>query len=836
MVNYLTINREGHKVATPITDRDQYFDIRNSATNKENFLKARSGDANAKRKLVQFNYNDQLTNGLLAGCNTASSTFCHDIDCHDEKKCKATAQSILLHKEELQLLELTVSPNWGLHAVCRRQMGRTILENQIRFSMITKTEMDCNAHDQQRILFTGPADEQTLLFLDNSIFDEPLTVEQGKDEYLRLKEREERGEEELPANYVKGEKHYCPWEQASAVVAPPSLPSNTAESSSKEEAQPGSELPLVFDHPVADYINSMLPDGAPKGQRHKTMLKLASDLLILFDNNDVHTRETLKQISWVADVVKERGERELTDVVDSSRKRLKKREEESFYAVSPSKDMRRAIETVTGRKYIALMAETHQQALGNGTSLQQNDILTTLEKFGKMITALSPYFPMLKLLCHNMKRKHYIAATLAGGAFMMTLMTRCWYRFWPSPGKKSRLNSLLYLIGRSGSGKHFVVDLYQILMLPVALSDAAQVAGLNKWNAEKEKNSGSAKNSTSRPSGIYRRLPPETSAAALREAQYNAHEVVDGEDTYLHVSIFDSELDNTLRQMKKGYMDQLFTLWLKSFHGEMHGSYLKTSSAPIGEYPVLLNCVYTGTEDAMRRLNTESNFVNGLDFRMTAVPVGDTNYEMMNSHDHTQEDDLRNQQLSQWATNLDKTKGEIPCKAISDALREWTHRRMDDAKEEDSKALEDLVKRPCWHAINFALPFIVSRHWDQMVQDEDGYWKCGPGFATDRYDLKLAMLFANAQLAFQKHFFMNIGETYYDSMEMKNASNTNHQQRSMLAFKRLPEVFTTQDVDKCFEYNGNKNSINSKIKRMRDDGLIRKIRSGEDKGKFRKLL
>ena len=635
---------------------------------------------------------------------------------------------------------------------------------------------------------------------------------------------------------MKGEKHYCPWEQASAVVAPPSLPSNTAESSSKEEAQPGSELPLVFDHPVADYINSMLPDGAPKGQRHKTMLKLASDLLILFDNNDVHTRETLKQISWVADVVKERGERELTDVVDSSRKRLKKREEESFYAVSPSKDMRRAIETVTGRKYIALMAETHQQALGNGTSLQQNDILTTLEKFGKMITALSPYFPMLKLLCHNMKRKHYIAATLAGGAFMMTLMTRCWYRFWPSPGKKSRLNSLLYLIGRSGSGKHFVVDLYQILMLPVALSDAAQVAGLNKWNAEKEKNSGSAKNSTSRPSGIYRRLPPETSAAALREAQYNAHEVVDGEDTYLHVSIFDSELDNTLRQMKKGYMDQLFTLWLKSFHGEMHGSYLKTSSAPIGEYPVLLNCVYTGTEDAMRRLNTESNFVNGLDFRMTAVPVGDTNYEMMNSHDHTQEDDLRNQQLSQWATNLDKTKGEIPCKAISDALREWTHRRMDDAKEEDSKALEDLVKRPCWHAINFALPFIVSRHWDQMVQDEDGYWKCGPGFATDRYDLKLAMLFANAQLAFQKHFFMNIGETYYDSMEMKNASNTNHQQRSMLAFKRLPEVFTTQDVDKCFEYNGNKNSINSKIKRMRDDGLIRKIRSGEDKGKFRKLL
>ena len=837
MVNLIQIDEGGHKVGRPILNRDEYFRIRNSAANKENFLKARSGDDNAKRKLVQFTYNDQLPDGILAGCCTAASTFAIDIDCHDREECLQLAQKILQLKEQLDLLELSASPKWGLHAVCLRLLGMTILENQIRFSLLTKTEMDCNAHDQQRVMFTGPADEETLLYLDDRIFDEPLSVEQGKEEYLRMKEREERGEEELPANYVKGEKHYRPWEQPCAGASVPQPSSAPDESSSQEsaQAQAGTPLPLVFDHPVMDYINTMLPNGAPKGQRHNTMLKLASDLLILFDNNDVHTRETLKQLPWVADVVKERGERELIDVVESSKKRIKKREEESFYAVSPSKNMRRAIETVAGRKYSTLMAETRQQALGNRNALQQDDILTILDKFGKMIAMLFPYFPVFRLLCQNMKRKHYIAAILTGGAFMMTLMTRCWYRFWPSPSKKSRINSLLFLIGRSGSGKRFVVDFYEILMQPVALSDASQVSDLNKWNAEKEKNSGSAKNSSSRPTGIYRRLPPETSAAALREAQYNAHEVIDGEDTYLHVSIFDSELDNTLRQMKKGYMDQLFTLWLKSFHGEMHGSYLKTSSAPIGEYPVLLNCVYTGTEDAMRRLNIESNFVNGLDFRMTATPMGDTNYEMMTSHEHTQEDDLRDQQLRQWATNLDKTKGEIPCKAISDALREWTHRRMDDAKEEDSKALEDLVKRPCWHAINFALPFIVTRHWDQMVQDEEGYWKCGPGFATDKYDLKLALLLANAQLTFQKYFFLNVGETYYDNMEMKNASSTNHQMRSMLAFMRLPKVFTAQDVDEAFGYNANRNSINSKIQRLRKDGLIKKIRSGEDKGKYRKL-
>ena len=40
----------------------------------------------------------------------------------------------------------------------------------------------------------------------------------------------------------------------------------------------------VFSHPVVDYINTLLPNGAPEGSRHKWLLKLAGDLLILCDN------------------------------------------------------------------------------------------------------------------------------------------------------------------------------------------------------------------------------------------------------------------------------------------------------------------------------------------------------------------------------------------------------------------------------------------------------------------------------------------------------------------------------------------------------------------------
>ena len=593
-------------------------------------------------------------------------------------------------------------------------------------------------------------------------------------------------------------------------------------------------LPKVYNNPVADYIGALLPNGVPEGSRHKMALKLATDLIILRDDNEEHVRADLLSIQWVQDVVKERGMKEIDDILATAKKRLKKREEENLNDPQPSREMRRAIEQVCHRKYAELVSEAHQQALGGMLPGRQTEVVTLLERIGKEIERLFPYFPLLKLLCHRQKRKHYIAALLVGGAFMMTLMTRCWYRFWPAPGRKCRLNSLLALIGRMGSGKHIAVDLYKILMEPIEKADAAQVTALNRWNEEREQNSGANKNKSPRPNGSYRRLPPETSAAGAREAECNAHETVDGEDMSLHVSIFDSELDNTLRQMKKSYMEAMFTLWLKCFHNEPHGSFLKTSSAKVGEYDVHFNGVYTGTDDALNKLATEANFVNGLLSRFTVVPMGDSNFEMMEAREYDDTDAKRDEELKEYAYRLDRTKGEIPCKDISEALHDWTARRMADAKENDSLAEEDIIKRPCWHGINYALPFIVARHWDKLVE-EDGQWKCGTDFKTDRHDRQLALLITQAQLAFQEHFFKAMGEKYYDNRQAAQASSVQHQQKTLLAYRRLSEVFTSDDVDKAYGYNGVKGSICSRLKRLQDDGLAQKIRTGADKGKYRKL-
>jgi len=589
----------------------------------------------------------------------------------------------------------------------------------------------------------------------------------------------------------------------------------------------------IFGHNVLDFINTIYPEGAPVGSRHKATLKLASDLMILLDGDEALVKHVLLQISWVQDVIKERGEKEIDDIIDSAKKLLKKRESESLTDLRPSREMQTAIKQVVKREYTKLVAEARAKQTGCKAA-GCDDIVVTLDRIGRRVEKFFKYYPLLKLMCHGLQRKHYIASLFVGGAFCMNLMTRMWYSFWSAPGKRCRMNHLLELIGRQGSGKRFAVTLYEILMEPVKKADQVQIDALNRWKEERSQKNGAAQNKTPEPKGIYRCLPSEASAAAVRDAEVNAKEIIDGEEMYLHISQFDSELQNTLSQLQKSYFSALYTLWLKGFHNEPNGALLKSATSIVGEWPVHYNVVYTGTKHALDKQVNVSNYATGLNGRITAVPMGDSNFEMMENRDYTEADRQRDAELKEWAYKLDNTKGEIPCKDISDALHKWTARRMEDARENQSLADEDLLKRPCWHGINYALPFIVSRHWDKMVED-DGRWKCGAGFKTDKTDKELALLICNAQYTFQQHFFGAIAEQHYENVQTAEAANHRMQQRTMLAYYRLPNPFTSEDVKREYGYDSI-GSVCSRLKHLCDDGMAQRIRTGEHKGMYQKLL
>ena len=214
-------NGEGRskKLALLVKDRQELLALRNSKTNLSLLSKARQGDAEAKGKLLQLAYNIGHVDGLLAGCKSIGSFFFHDVDCYGEKdKAEEIKEMVLRKKDEIGLMMLERSVNGGWHLVCRRERGRTILENQVRVANVLRIEMDTNTKDLQRVCYSTSGAEEDLVYLDDEIFTEPMSKEECEKEYEMLKERERKKLEEVPKGAKKANKHYRPWEDDERTV------------------------------------------------------------------------------------------------------------------------------------------------------------------------------------------------------------------------------------------------------------------------------------------------------------------------------------------------------------------------------------------------------------------------------------------------------------------------------------------------------------------------------------------------------------------------------------------------------------------------------------------
>ena len=206
---YLIKVENGHKVARSITSEEEYRKIRGSYEQKANLRLAREGNDGAKRRLVQFNYSGHYPQGVVMGTKLPSRAFGFDLD--DKQDFEKAAKLMLQEPEKYGLLMLERSARQGGHAVCKREMGKTILENQVRIAKMMECEMDTSAHDINRVYFTTSADAGDLLYLSPELFkddyDEVVVAAEGK----VLEEREKYGQEELPPGAHKANKHYKPW-------------------------------------------------------------------------------------------------------------------------------------------------------------------------------------------------------------------------------------------------------------------------------------------------------------------------------------------------------------------------------------------------------------------------------------------------------------------------------------------------------------------------------------------------------------------------------------------------------------------------------------------------
>ena len=698
-----------------------------------------------------------------------------------------------------------------------------LADNQIVFAQKLGYQSDESCIDATRNSFS-PKEEDILYINEELLFD------YYNEDFDKLYTPQYREKKTQPIN------HKFPSDSGnhphSSVQAPAVATENAEQGSAPVGDVDASTVSVKWrGYDVQSIIDTRYADKLPcaaDSNRHNESLKLATDLLLMLDGDKALVQRIVEAQSWVKEIIDERDENVEQTVASAAECVAQK--EKKYASSQPSKVMLEAIKAFTGLTYQEIVKGTSEQQ-GANALYGQHKIQQMLQGWGEEIEALFPDFPLLKDACAGLKKSQYPAALFVAGGTAMTLMTRCWYRFYHRPQQERRLNCSLYIIGHPASNKSMADDIYKILSAPIAAADKAGKAALNRYKQDLKKKAAN-KEGKDKPQGIIRIHPARTSNGQLIQDMLNAKETIDGKEIQLHMLTFDTELDNATMLQQGGSWINKQSMELKAFHNEEDGQMYQNSDSPVDEFNVTWNYIYTGTPIALKRKVNERNFGSGLSTRLAVIPMPKTNYEMIELEDVNKIDWARLDRMKTWAYRLDNRYGELPFWPLVVKLHGWVKNRMEDCAEDDSEANELMLKRVPYHALNYAAPFIDMRHWDSLHQ-ENNHW-IGE-YEVDDTDWKLCELIARIQYATQQHFFGVMAEKYFDDMNNDvQIVGKRHQQRSLDGYYKLPDTFTREDVLKCFGYD-NENSVNTKLRRLLEGHLIEKISEGKSKGCYKKV-
>ena len=662
-----------------------------------------------------------------------------------------------------------------------------LIDNQHAMAKVLGVEVDESCKDASRMSFI--CKESDILFIDKELF----TYEN--------KAFAEKYEPEYRANHSGATKT-----DVVATESDEQVPDKCGQVAA-------GAVPLTFKgQPYTTIIDAWWKrnGGVPQeGERNVKLYQLAVSLRAICDNNKSLLMQVMPRLGL--------EEQELHAIVESACKETPK---------GISKMMQAVLQAVGGPS-----TSSGTVYDGSGTVIAAEETMSQrLWDWGAQIEALSKDYPIIKDITKGLKKNQYPAALFVAGGLLMTLMTRCTYRFYHRPEELRRLNNSTLIIGDPASGKSFATRLFKLLASPIVEADKVGKEAINAYR-EQMRTKGANKEKPKKPKVVVRIHPARTSNAQFIQDMVNAKEEVDGEPMQLHMLTFDTELDNTLSLQKGGaYIDKQ-ALQLKAFHNEEDGQAYSNVDSVFQEFYVIWNYIYTGTPIALKKMVNEQNFGSGLATRLTCIPLPATKYQMMDEEETV--DYESDERLKAWAEKLDRMKGELTVKSLVHELYLWTARRMADAEENDSQADEMLLKRCAYHGLNFSAPFIVMRHWDQMKKDGQ-YW-CGT-FETDKVDWRLAELIVNIQYTCQRHFFGRMAETYFENKNRDASVNVRRNQKTIECFNRLPEEFTIEDVMRCFSLSIE--SARVRANRLVADSVAVKVgqfkENGSSKSKYRK--
>lgn len=184
---YTIYYNEGAKMMRPVTNRDEYLQLRDSAKQKAIVKDVRNGNDKMKHRLLQMNYSlspalpDREGAGIpLKGCTSVSNSVGMDVDHIAQEQMEAVKERILAKKDDLGLLMLELSARGeGYHLVFKRKAELSQEDNLRWASDLLGVEYDQGAKDITRVFFTTTADPEDLIYLDDALFDNAEAENQG---------------------------------------------------------------------------------------------------------------------------------------------------------------------------------------------------------------------------------------------------------------------------------------------------------------------------------------------------------------------------------------------------------------------------------------------------------------------------------------------------------------------------------------------------------------------------------------------------------------------------------------------------------------------------------
>ena len=797
------------KLAHPIKDRKALLKLRDAKKNLGLLAKARQGDEKSKAKLLQLAYNLGHVDGLLAGCKSIGSFFFYDIDCYDKEQAVAMKNQILAMKDAIGLMMLEKSAGGGYHAVCKRVPGTTILENQVRVSCLLKIEMDTGAHDLQRVVYSTSGSEEDLIYLDDALFEEPMTPEECEKEYKLLKERERNNQEEVPKGAKKANKHYRPWEEEMDDVRSKKEDVKPQPSSVSHQTYPDHYHGIPFTEILKKYWEVNNRGFEPtEGDRDTLTYQLACDLRHICGKN----ADWLDQVIPCYDgFTPEEKRQKIQSALNSELESFPARLRNTLSALQ-MEDGRGKMDDVDQASDVE-----DEQLLSFNSQLSMRKLPQGIKD---SIDAAGPQLamPVLTAVCPAI-------GALATGVVLDV------------HGQKRGLNLIAYVVGDFASGKGNIDPVIEAWMSEVRALDKMYQDQEDEWRA-KYLAAKNKKDQPKEPKLPVRFLTLNNTVANLAERLANT----EGK----HAFSFTPEADTVAQKWKSTVSD--FSVMLRqSYDGSRYDREARSAEAVNVHIEHLLwDVTMCGTPDALYRV--VSNYTDGFQSRIAVVRTPDNTFAKLEDKPFVLTP-RQQERIQQIAHLLPLMQGEVVLPKLEARGREWLEKIRLETMMNDDRVKARQRFRVCVTAQRMTCCVMLCKVCESLIQkhglngaesqlkQKPNLWKEQLLKAQTPQMLEIYDVIAESLIENALYFFRDRIENAFRSRDYSGSMSGERLKsgKNDSIFERLDPQFTEdQAMQHSVAVKGagvTRNSVIQMLKNWRKQGLIERI----DNKKYRKL-